>query len=116
MEYNQVLSNSVIQALSACNELNSPLRDGPYDQKFVRLMVIAMYTTEELSTKTFPPEKRDMMEKIFGVRTAGCGERKNKFNSVFTQALKECIARNSKNAEKLTKIHLPEDILERKKR
>lgn len=78
-------------------------------------MVIALYTSEELLTKIFAPDKRNMMEKFFAVRAAGSEGRKERFNELFGIALKEAICRNNKNVEKLNKIQLPANIFERKK-
>lgn len=77
-------------------------------------MVIALYTSEELSAKQFPIQKRNMMERFFAIRVAGAEERKRKFNYLYSVAMKEAIFRNRKNSEKLNKIQLPDDIYERK--
>lgn len=114
VEYNLVLSYTAIQTLSACNDAASPLKNESHDLKFIRLMVIALYTSEELSAKSFPPEKRNMMEKIFAIR-ADYEQRNMNFNKLFSIALKEGIVRNSKNTEKFKKVQLPDDIFDRKK-
>lgn len=116
VEYGLVLSPLAVLSLSALNEAGSPLKEESHDLKFIRMMVIALYTSAELSTKNFPPQKRNMMEKIFGVRVTDNDDRKNKFNDLFSIAMKEAIIRNSKKAEKLSKVQLPETIFERKMR
>lgn len=115
VEYNLVLSYAAVQTLSSCNDAASPLKNESHDLKFIRLMVIALYTSGELSAKTFPPEKRNMMERFFAIRADDSEERKVSFNKLFSIALKEAIVRNSKNSEKLKKIQLPDDIFGRKK-
>lgn len=106
----------MVQALSACNEIGSPLREETYDQKFLRLLVIALYSSEELSAKEFSPRKLKFMEKLFSFRI-GDGDseqRKGKFDELFGVALKEAIIRNEKCSEKKNKIVLPATVFNRK--
>lgn len=64
----------------------------------------------------YPFEKRNMIERFFAVRVAGSEERYSTFSDLFSIALKEAKVRNSKNAEKLNKIQLPDDLFQRKRR
>lgn len=79
-------------------------------------MVIALYTSEELSAKDFPRAKRDLMERLFAIRVAGSQERMKRFNYSFGIAVKEAIVRNGKHAEKINQIQLPDGIFERQNR
>lgn len=56
------------------------------------------------------------MERLFAFRVAGHEDRMAQFNNLFGTALKEAIVRNDKNAEKLSKIQLPANIFDRKKK
>lgn len=105
-----------MQTLAACNQIGSPLREAVHDAKFVRLMVIALYTREEIAAKQFPSRTRDLMERLFAFRVADREDRMAQLNNLFSTALKEAIVRNGKNAEKLSKIQLPANIFDRKKK
>lgn len=116
VEYNQVLSSQAVQALTAYNQIGSPLRDESYDARFVRLMVIALFTTEQIAAKQFPRKACNMMERLFSIRVNGSDERNANFDHLFDIALKEAIVRHSKYKEKLNKIQLPQDLFDRKKK
>lgn len=109
-----VLPSRAVQVLSACNEIGSPLKEVTHDLKFVRLMVITLYTTDEISAKRFPPQTRNMMERLFTIRVSGDENREANFNSLFCTALKEAILRNDRKVAKIGKVVLPGNIFDRK--
>lgn len=116
IEYDLMLSVKAVQTLSACNEEGSPLKNYSFDPSFVRLMVIALFGSEELTANVYPPQKRDFMERLFDIRVGEQADRKAKFNEYFETALKEAIFRNSKNKKKLEQIKLPHDVFNRKRK
>lgn len=103
-----------VAVLSSYNDPSSIFCAEEHDQKFLRILSIATYTTENFKNNDFTPAKRVFMEKIFGVRAGNNLERKNTFNDLFAQAIKEGIARNAQKAAKLNKIQLPENIFNKK--
>lgn len=109
-----VLPSQAVLALSACNEIGSPLKEETHDLKFVRLLVITLYTTDEISAKRFPPQTRNMMERLFAIRVSGDENRKANFNNLFCTTLKEAILRNVRKVAKISKVLLPENIFDRK--
>lgn len=105
-----------VQALSACNVEGSPLKNDSFDLKFVRMLVISLFGTEELSANVFPPQKRDFMKHLFNIRVGEQEDRKAMFNEYSGTALKEALVRNSKNQKKLEQIKLPHDVFNRKRK
>lgn len=104
-----------VQTLSACNAEGSPLKSDFFDLKFVRMMVISLYDTEELTANIFPQKKQDFMQRLFAIRVGGQAERNEMFQEYFEMTLKEALVRNSKNRKKLEQIQLPDHVSNRKK-
>lgn len=105
--------NLTLQAVAVLSSYNDPASifcTQEYDQKFVRILSIATYSTENFKNRDFAPAKRKFMQKIFEIRVANNVRRENQFYDLFAQAMKEGIARNVQKAAKLSKISLPDNI------
>lgn len=103
-----------VAVLSSYNDPSSIFCTEEHDQKFMRILSIATYTTENFKYSDFPLAKRKFMEQIFDVRAGNNVGRKNKFNDFFAQAIKEGIARNVQKTAKLNNIKLPDNIFNKR--
>lgn len=108
------MSVQAVAVLSSYNDPASIFCTEEHDQKFLRILSVATYSTENFVNSDFPPAKRKFMEQIFDVRAGNNVERKNKFNVLFAQAMKEGIARNVRKAAKLSKIKLPDYLFNKR--
>lgn len=114
LDFKVALSPQAVAVLSSYNDPESIFFSDEHDQKFIRVLSIATYTHENFKSSNFAPAKRNFMQKVFEYRAGQNEERKHQFNELFTQAIKEGIARNAQKAAKLNKIQLPLNIFKKK--